>query len=114
MNYSTLIGAFIILTALVNIAHAEVSETASLDRTITDEDKANFDNMLTPLSKIYAFARYAVTLIAGVFILFAGYQFMSAGNDVLKKTQAKNTASYVFIGVAIIWAAPYFVNYLLG
>jgi len=38
---------------------------------------------------------------------------MSAGNDSKKRDNAKSTAAYVVIGLTVIWASPFLVNYLV-
>ena len=98
----------ILLLILSNIALA-----VDLSQDISDEDKAVFDDMLEPLMKIYNLVKYSATVIAGLFFLFAGITYMTAGNDVRKRDQAKNMAGYVIIGLIVIWAAPYMINYLV-
>jgi len=80
---------------------------------ISAEDKASFDEILSPVTKIYNLVKYAATVIAGLFFLFAGITYMVAGNDIKKRDQAKNMASYVIIGLIVIWAAPLVIKYLV-
>ncbi len=89
------------------------ADTAPLDTEITDEDKAKFDEILTPVMKIYNFIKYAVSVIAVIALLFAGISYMMSGNDVRKRDVAKNMAAYVLIGLVVIWAAPFVVNILI-
>ena len=80
---------------------------------ISDSDKAQFDEILTPVMKIYNLVKYSATIIASLFLLFAGITYMMAGNDMKKRDQAKNMAGYVIIGLIVIWAAPLVINYLV-
>ena len=91
-------------------AHA----TASLDTTVSDEDKAKFDQVLTPVTKIYNFIKYAASLVAAIALLFAGVNYMFSGDDIRKRETSKHMAAYVLIGLAVIWAAPFVVNLLIG
>ena len=92
------------------IAHAQ----ASLDTTISAEDKAKFDEILTPVEKIYNFIKYAASLVAVIALLFAGISYMFSGDDIRKRDTAKNMATYVVIGLVVIWAAPFVVNLLIA
>ena len=91
-------------------AHA----AAGLDTTISEEDKAKFDEILTPVAKIYNFIKYAASLIAVIALLFAGISYMFSGNDIRKRDTSKNMAAYVLIGLVVIWAAPFVVNLLIA
>jgi type IV secretory pathway VirB2 component (pilin) len=79
----------------------------------TAEDKAAFDNILVPVMKIYNFIKYAASAIAVIALLFAGISYMTAGNDPKKRDNSKGLATYVLIGLVIIWAAPFVVNMLI-
>ena len=87
---------------------------ASLDSTISAEDKAKFDEVLTPVMKIYNFIKYTASLIAVIALLFAGISYMYSGNDIRKRETSKSMAAYVLIGLCIIWAAPFVVNLLIS
>ena len=80
---------------------------------ISQEDQQNFDKILTPLTKIYDFVKYASTLIASLFLVFAGISYMTTGNNVHKKDKVKQMIAYIVIGMALIWGAPFIVDYLL-
>ncbi len=84
------------------------------DQEISAEDKATFDNILEPVMKIYNFIKYAATVLAVVFIVFAGVTFIMSGNDQAKREQAKMMATYIVIGLIVIWVAPLIVGYLVG
>jgi len=85
----------------------------SLVYSITQEEQQSFDKILEPLSKIYSFIKYAATLIASLFLVFSGVSYMAASNDVFKKDKVKMMIAYIIVGLSIIWAAPYIVDYLL-
>jgi len=73
-----------------------------------------YDAILQPIQNVYNFVKYAVTIIACLVLIFAGYTFIASGSDPKKKDSAKNMIMYVVIGLAIIWAAPLIVNLVLG
>ncbi len=84
------------------------------DQDLSDEDKQTFDNILEPVMKIYNFIKYAASVLAVVFLVIAGVTFIMAGNDQAKREQAKTMATYIVIGLIIIWVAPLIVGYLVG
>ena len=102
---------FLITLPLTSVVRAE---TADLDTTISAEDKAQFDQMLKPVVKIYNFVKYTASVIGVIFMLFAGISYMASGNDFKKRDQSKNMATFVVIGLVVIWAAPYAVNLLVA
>ena len=83
-----------------------------LDEDISDEDKETFDQILAPLMKIYNFIKYSSTVLAALFLLFAGITFVTSGNDRKKRDTAKDMATYVIIGLIVIWVSPIIVHYL--
>lgn len=88
-------------------------KAVDLNTTITEEEKTQFNEILTPVMKIYDFVKYTASVIAVISLLFAGITYMFSGNDIKKRDTAKNMASYVVIGLVIIWAAPFVVNVLI-
>ena len=84
------------------------------NQTISSQDKATFDQILTPVMKIYNMAKYISTAIAVVVLLFAGISFITSAGNPGKREQAKNIGMYVIIGLVIIWAAPLVVNFIVG
>jgi len=83
------------------------------DDPIDPEDQATFDQILEPVMKVYNFVKYAATVIAVVFLVFAGVTFIMSGNDQAKRNQAKLMATYIVIGLIVIWVAPLVVQYLV-
>ena len=77
-------------------------------------DTATYDQILQPIRAIYDLVKYAVTIIAGLVLLFAGITYISSGSNPGKREQAKNMIMYVLIGLAVIWAAPLLVNLVMG
>ena len=75
---------------------------------------SSFDDILKPVVKVYDFAKYAASIIAMIFLLFAGITYMTSGGDTQKREQAKNMVMYVVIGLVVIWAAPLIVNFVVG
>lgn len=80
---------------------------------ITADDEDVFDNILEPVGKIYGLVKYAASIVAILFLTYAGISYMSSGSDSKKRDGAKNTAAYVVLGLVVIWAAPFLVNYLV-
>jgi type IV secretory pathway VirB2 component (pilin) len=81
---------------------------------VSASDKAKFDDILEPVMKIYNFVKYAATAIAVLFLIFAGITFIMSGNDQAKREHAKTMATYIVVGLVVIWVAPLVVNYLVG
>jgi uncharacterized membrane protein len=81
---------------------------------ITAQDQETFDQILEPVMKIYNFIKYAATALAVVFLVFAGVSFIMSGSDQAKREQAKAMATYIIVGLIIIWVAPLVVQYLVG
>src|SRR3989338_11557347 len=87
-----------------------MADTSAINQSIAPADKAKFDDILKPVMKIYNFVKYISSVVAGIFLLYAGIAYMSSGNDPRKIDEAKNIAMYVIIGMIIIWGAPYIVG----
>lgn len=107
--------SYLLILLLPMLRMAETAHAAaSLDSAITAEDKAKFDEVLTPVAKIYNFIKYTASLIAVIALLFAGISYMFSGTDIRKRETSKSMAAYVLIGLCIIWAAPFVVNLLIS
>ena len=81
---------------------------------VSAADTDTFDEILKPVQAIYDLVKYAVTIIAGLVLLFAGISYILSGSDPMKREKSKNMVMYVLIGLAIIWAAPFIVKLILG
>lgn len=92
----------------------QVVLAADFNQTISPTDQATFDQILSPIMKIYNLAKYSATVVAVIILLFAGITFITSGDDPAKREKAKNMAMYVLIGLAVIWAAPLVVKFITG
>ena len=84
------------------------------NQTISSQDKATFDQILSPVMKVYNLVKYVATAMAVVVLLFAGITYITAGDNPASREKAKNMAMYVIIGLIVIWAAPLVVNFIVG
>ncbi len=87
---------------------------ADFDDEIDDDDKATFDQILEPVMRVYNFVKYTATVLAVVFLVFAGISFVASGSNPKQREQSKAMIMYIVIGLIVIWAAPLVVQYLLG
>lgn len=101
------------ILALVLFVAVPATYAVEFNQSISAEDQAKFDQVLSPVMKIYNFVRYAATAIAVVLLLFAGISFMTNGGDPKKRDDSKHMVSYVVIGLLVIWAAPLVVNFIV-
>lgn len=112
MNQKTI--ALIGLALFAGLMALQVVIAADFNQQISDQDKQAFDQMLEPVLRVYNFAKYTATVVAVVVLLFAGIKFLIAGGDPKQREDAKSMVMYVAIGLAIIWAAPFAVNFVIG
>ncbi|HLC98287.1 MAG TPA: pilin [Candidatus Nanoarchaeia archaeon] len=103
----------LLLLALFLMPNVLAAQQADIDTEITAEEQQQFDQILQPVFKIYNFVKYIATVVAVIFLLYAGISYMTSGNDPKKRDQAKNIVTYVVIGMVVIWAAPLLVNLLI-
>jgi hypothetical protein len=108
-----LLLALLLVFSPIMMSHFAKAESAGLDGELSEEDKAKFDEILEPVMKIYNFIKYIASVIAAIFLLYAGVMYMSSGSDPKKRDQAKHIATYVIIGLIVIWAAPIIVGLLV-
>jgi type IV secretory pathway VirB2 component (pilin) len=54
-----------------------------------------------------------VTLIAVLYIIYAGFQIMTGAGDEEKNKKAKNIILYVVIGIVIMWLAYSIVDFII-
>ncbi len=88
--------------------------SVDFDEELSDEDKKTFDTILTPVMKVYNFVKYSATVIAVLFLVFVGFQFMTAGNEQRKRDDAKTMGGYIIVSLFIIWVAPIVINYIIS
>ena len=77
----------------------------------SETDIQNFNQILEPVMKVYNFVKYAASVLAVLFLVFAAVQ-MFLNNNPSEKEQAKTKVTYIVIGLGLIWVAPIIVNYL--
>ncbi len=106
--------AILVIMLVVFTFLIQVVSAVDFDSDISDEDKEAFDQILEPVMKIYNFVKYSATVIAVMVLLFAGITYITAGADPGKRENAKNMATYVIVGLVVIWAAPLIVNFIVG
>ena len=81
---------YIFVLALVLFSFIpKVMAQAELPDEISEEDKAKFDSILEPVLKIYNFIKYIASVVAGIFLLYAGITYMSSGTDQRNVTRQK-------------------------
>ncbi|MCF7866230.1 pilin [Candidatus Woesearchaeota archaeon] len=100
--------------ALLLLLTPMIVAAADFGGEISEEDQETFDQILEPVMKIYNFVKYAATVLAVLFLIFAGVLFITSANDQAKREQAKSMAMYIVIGLVIIWVAPLVVGFLTG
>ena len=99
---------------LLVLAVANFVLAVDFNQGISQQDQQTFDQILVPVMKIYNLVKYAATAVAGVVLLFAGITYMAIGNDPKKRENAKGMATYVVIGLIVIWAAPLVVQFIVS
>ncbi len=102
----------LILFAL--LATPLVAAEIDFDADLTPEEEAAFDEILSPVMKIYRFIQYAVTVIAVLMLVFAGITFVTSGGDQAKKERAKQMGFGVVIGLVLVWIAPLIVRFIIS
>lgn len=95
---------------LIPSVYAEID----FDGEISGEEQAQFDEILSPVMKIYNFVKYAATVAGVLMLVFAGISFVTSGGEQIKKEKAKNMAAGVIIGLIVIWVAPLIVNVIFS
>ena len=81
---------------------------------LSAEDKEIFDGILEPIMKVYNFVKYAATVLAVLFMLFAGVSFIVNARDQAKRDQSKSMMLYIIVGLIVIWVAPLVVQFMVG
>jgi len=108
-----IIGVVLGLLFLLTTLAVPAAMAVDLNQELTTEEKSTFDEMLTPVMKIYNLIKYSASAIAAIALLFAAVSYMISGSDAKKRDSAKNTAGYVIVGLFIIWATPFIVDFLV-
>ena len=111
MNKLLLLNLF--LLAFICLPMVCADDYIDIDTEITQDEIDQFETILEPVIYIYNFVKYISTLVAAMFLLYAGISYMTSGSDPKKRDSAKNIAMYVIIGLIVIWATPYIINLIL-
>ena len=101
-------------TILLLVLALPMVTAVDFNEEISEEDRATFDSILEPVMKIYNFVKYSATVIAVLFLIFAGSSFIISGTNQAKRESAKMMGAYIVIGLLIIWVAPIVVSYLVA
>lgn len=104
----------LVISLLLALTMVQLAMAVDFNQSISAEDKATFDQILTPVMTIYNLVKYIASAIAGVVLLFAGISYMASGSDPKKRENSKQMAMYVIIGLIVIWAAPLIVQLIVG
>ena len=91
-----------------------VAAAVDLNQQPNAQDQATFDQILSPVMKIYNLVKYIASALAGIALLFSGITYMTSGSDPKKRDNAKGMTMYVLIGLTVIWAAPFVVSLIVG
>ncbi len=102
------IFAILLLLLVLPMVAAEINFDEELDA----EDEEQFDEILSPIMKIYNFIKYGATVFGVMMLVFAGITFLTSGGEQGKKEKAKNMGVGVVVGLIVIWVAPLVVNYI--
>lgn len=105
---------FCLVALLFFVVAPTLVHAVEFNETISDQDRATFDEILEPVIRVYNLVKYAATVIAVMVLLFAGVNYMLSGSDPKKRETAKHMAMYVVLGLIVIWAAPLVVQFILG
>ncbi len=107
MNKIAILFLFLVLSPQIAFA-------VDFNAQVSTQDQTTFDQILEPVMKVYNFIKYAATVLAVLFMIFAGVRFIMSGGDAKERDSAKMTATYIVVGLLIISIAPIFVSYLVG
>ena len=102
------------LILFASLMALQIVAAVDFNQTISEQDKQSFDQILSPVLKIYNLVKYSATVLAVMVLLFAGITYITSGSDPKKRETAKSMGMYVVIGLVVIWAAPLIVNFIVG
>lgn len=91
----------------------QIVSAVDFGSTPSASDRAKFDQILSPVLKIYNLIRYIASAIAVVVLVIAGMNYIVSGSDPGRREKAKSMAMYVLIGLVVIWAAPLIVDFIV-
>ncbi len=91
-----------------------VVSAVDLNQPPSPEDQAKFDQILSPVMKVYNLVKYSASAIAALMLVFVGISYMTSSNDPKKRDNAKSMGTFVIIGLVLIWATPALIGFLVG
>jgi hypothetical protein len=97
---------------LLFIAVAGIQVAHAIDYSQGAGDTGTFDQILQPVMKVYNLLKYIASAIAALVLLLAGITYITSAGDIGKREKAKNMMTFVALGLIVIWATPFVVNYL--
>ncbi|MBI5065991.1 hypothetical protein HZA97_07170 [Candidatus Woesearchaeota archaeon] len=111
--YKTLINLLGLLL-VVSLPLNQVYASSEFSEPLSSNDKAMLKQMLKPVINGISALPYVATALAVLYILYAGIGFVTAGYDTAKKEQSKQAIGLTLVGLAVVFAAPYLVQYLMA
>lgn len=109
-----IISYMVMILALLWTFASPVAAAIDYDQPLDPADEAMFDSMLAPLLNIYNFVKYAASVVAVLIGVYAGVVLIISGSNVDSKEQAKSMLTYVVLGLAVIWMAPFLVEFVVA
>lgn len=77
---------------------------------------SNTTNIVAIIERVFNFLFTILMFLAGIFLVYAGYVYLTAAGDAEKVTQAKNIIIYAVVAIIIgmvAWSIPTLINYVL-
>ncbi len=90
---------FIVAPTVIVAAHAQT-------------DTAAFKEIFTPILRLIDLLKYASTILALLYFIIAGLNFVVSGGNVGNKEKSKQMITGIIIGLGVIWAASAILNYV--
>ena len=109
-KFRTIIDVLVLMIVLA----IPVVSAVDLSQTPSPEDQAKFDQILSPVMKVYNLVKYSASAIAALMLVFVGISYMTSSNDPKKRDGAKSMGTFVIIGLVLIWATPALIGFLVG
>jgi len=70
------------------------------------------EELITPILNLYELVQYSATSIAILMLVVSGVRYIMSGSDHIARDKAKQSAANVVVGLVIIWAAPFVIEYI--
>jgi len=91
---------------IINIINAPIKPLLDLTKTLLTEPIR-----IDTIAPIWAIIIYVLSIFYGLLILYAGFNFMISGHDIIKRARAKQWFQNIFIMIVLIQTS-YFLYYL--